>query len=172
MRRAKPGTRGGFPPRRQRSRLVGRVTRCGIGGPKELGPPALARRKSSSAIDLLVTRGGGFYNPFNTALEAVVSFTRHLGPQPPTRTVGLFRERVHENRSPFRQFPGALNEEDCCFCVCVGDGGSQPRLRAHAASPGPGFHLHQRSRRIQRLHHGDLPERSQAEGCGSGEAFC
>jgi len=39
--------------------------------------------------DLLVTGGVAFYNPFNTALEAVVSLTRHLGPEPPTRTVRL-----------------------------------------------------------------------------------
>jgi hypothetical protein len=34
---------------------------------------------------LLVTEGRASYNPSSTAMEAVVSFTRHPGTQPPNR---------------------------------------------------------------------------------------
>ena len=39
-----------------------------------------------------------------------------------------FRERVLEYSIPFRQFPGALNEEDC-LCICDGAGELEPRSR-------------------------------------------
>jgi hypothetical protein len=40
--------------------------------------------------------GGAFYNPSNTAMEAVVLFIRRPGFQPPERAVAGFRERVLE----------------------------------------------------------------------------
>ena len=47
----------------------------------------LPRELFSSRTTLLVMWGGAFYNPSNTALEAVVSFLGRLGAQPPKRTV-------------------------------------------------------------------------------------
>jgi len=46
-----------------------------------------------SCTTLLVTRGRAFYNPSNTALEAVVLFLHHPGVQPHKKGCA-FRERV------------------------------------------------------------------------------
>jgi len=48
---------------------------------------ALPQEIFYSSTTLLVTRGKAFYNPSNTALEAVVSLIRHPGAQSPKRTV-------------------------------------------------------------------------------------
>ena len=53
----------------------------------EGSPSDLPRELFRSRTTLLVMRGEAFYNPSNTALEAVVSFIRHPGAQPPKRTV-------------------------------------------------------------------------------------
>jgi len=49
------------------------------------------------SIRTLVTMREAFYNPFNTAAAAVVSFTRGPGTQPPKINGYTFRERVLEN---------------------------------------------------------------------------
>jgi len=40
-----------------------------------------------ACASMLVMEGRAFYNPPNTALETVVSFTRHPGTQPPNSPV-------------------------------------------------------------------------------------
>src|SRR5271166_2053644 len=49
--------------------------------------PALRRRLRCWSTTLLVTKGGAFYNPSNTALETVVWFIRNHGAQPPNKSV-------------------------------------------------------------------------------------
>lgn len=44
-----------------------------------------------SCITLLVREGRAFYNPSNTAMEAVVLLSRHLGIQPPRKKVDFPR---------------------------------------------------------------------------------
>jgi hypothetical protein len=57
-------------------------------------PAALPREILPPCITLLVTGGKAFYNPSNTAMEAVVSLIRHLGAQPPIKNGCAYRERV------------------------------------------------------------------------------
>jgi hypothetical protein len=49
--------------------------------------PILNEGKYFSFATELVTKRGAFYNPSNTAMESVVSFTRRPGIQPPIKTV-------------------------------------------------------------------------------------
>jgi hypothetical protein len=63
--------------------------RRGWDGIARLQPPALARRYLPRRATALVTGVVAFYNPSNTALEAVVLFIRHPGTQPPLRTVAF-----------------------------------------------------------------------------------
>jgi hypothetical protein len=49
--------------------------------------PILKLRKYFSRTTELVTESRAFYNPSNTAMDSVVSFTRRPGMQPPRKTV-------------------------------------------------------------------------------------
>jgi len=52
--------------------------------------PILKEGKYFSFTTELVTRRGAFYNPSNTAMETVVSFTRRPGMQSPEKTIAFF----------------------------------------------------------------------------------
>src|SRR5271166_1948308 len=64
----------------------------------------------TSLTTCLSPMAAAFYNPCNTALEAVVSLIRHPGTTF-HQNGWTFRQRVRESQSRFLQFPGALHEE-------------------------------------------------------------